>query len=141
MATLYKEQKVKKQVGVRTIEKKKGIFSSKVIEIEEPVFKEVVEMVPTGEHSDTYINIDDFAKKITDACNDLDKNGYDVIKISEVIGGRYNYTWGNYANSHVSSGAASTCYSYGYGYSVTDGVVIIGKMRQSLQEGCADVTT
>ncbi len=67
-------------------------------------------MVPTGEYSDTYINIDDFAKRITDACNALDKNGYDVIKISEVIKGRYNYTWGHYGSSTAHSGAASTCY-------------------------------
>lgn len=132
MTALYEEKKVKRQVGVRTIQKKKGIFSSEVVEVEEPVFEEVVERVPTGKYSDRHINIDDFARMITDACNDLDKKGYEVVKISEVIEGRYNYAWDKYGTS-VNS--APTCYSYGYGYSVTDGVVIIGKKRESAQRG------
>ena len=131
MAALYEEKKVKRQVGVRTVQKKKGIFSSEVVEVEEPVFEEVVERVPTGKYSDRYINIDDFARMITDACNDLDKAGYDVVKISEVIEGRYNYTWDKF--DYSTNGSASSCYSYGYGYSVTDGVVIIGKKRASTQ--------
>lgn len=128
MATLYEEKKVKRQVGVRKAEKKKGMFSSEVIEVEEPIYEEVIEKVPTGKYSDRYIDIDDFAQRISDACNKLHEDGYDVIKVTEVIDGRYNYAWDRYGLS--TNGSAATCYSYGYGYSVTDGVVILGKKRE-----------
>jgi hypothetical protein len=131
MAALYEEKKVKRQTGVRKVQKKKGIFSSAIVEVDEPIYEEVIEKVPTGKHSDTYINIDDFARRMTDACNDLHEKGYDVIKITEVIEGRYNYAYDKYGTGF--NGAAPTCYSYGYGYSVTDGVVILAKKRESSQ--------
>lgn len=128
MATLYEEKKVKRQVGVRKVQKKKGMFSSEMIEVDEPIYEESIEKVPTGKSSETYIGIDDFAQRITAACNKLYEEGYDVIKVTEVIAGRYDHNWGKYHDS--TNGSASTCYSYGYGYSVTDGVVILGKKRE-----------
>jgi hypothetical protein len=104
MAALYEEKKIKRQTGVRKVQKKKGIFSSEVIEVDEPIYEEVIEKVPTGTYSDTYIDINEFARRITNACNDLHENGYDVIKITEVIAGRYNYAYDRYGNA-VGDGA------------------------------------
>ena len=128
MAPLVKEQKVKKQVGVRKVMKKKGLLRTEMIEVDEPVFEEVVEDVPTGTYSDTQINLEDLARRIADTCNELDQAGYDVIKISDIVRGAYNYAVDRY-HSVTNSSAPDTCYSYGYGYSVTDGVIIIGKKR------------
>lgn len=128
MLPLFEQKTVRKQVGVRTIQKKKGLFSSAIVEIEEPIFEEVVERVPTGKHSERFIDMDDLAKRITEACNDLDASGYDVIKISEIVGGWYDFKYlanGTRGDNHCSGGG----YSYGYGYSVTDGVVIIAQKR------------
>lgn len=131
MAALYEEKKVKRQTGTRKVQKKKGIFSSELIEVDEPIYEEAIEKVPTGKYSDTHINIDDFARRITDACNDLHEKGYDVIKITEVIEGRYNYAFqanGSRVDNHCSGGGG---YGYGYGYSVTDGVVILAKKHET----------
>lgn len=128
MAALFEDKKVKRQTGVQVVQKKKGIFSSETIDVEEPIYEEVVERVPTGKYSDKYIDIDDFAKRITEACNSLHQDGYDVINITDVIEGRYNYEYqanGHRMDNHCSGGG----FGYGYGYSLTDGVVIIGKKR------------
>lgn len=125
MGIQYVEKTVNRQTGVRKVQKKKGLFSSDVIEVEEPIYEDVTERIPAGE-SDKFIDIEDFAKRITDACNDLEKDGYDVVKISEIIEGRYNYAWDRFGGF----GDPILSYSYGYGYSVTDGVVIIGKKRE-----------
>jgi len=119
MQPKYYERKWKEKTGSRTIKKRKGWFSSEMVEMEEPVYKEAVEKIPTGEYSDIYIDIDALAKNITEACNKFEKRGYEIVKIIEVIGGRYNHrtTWSN------NGGGAG----YGYGYSVTDGVVIIAR--------------
>lgn len=126
MSPLYKKQKVKRQVGVRQVEKRKGLFSSEKQVVEEPVYETVDEHVPTGKYSDCYIDIDDYARRITKACNELDEEGYDIVKISEVIEGSY---YGDAKPASGAGGAIRGGYGYGYGYSVTDGVVIIGKRR------------
>jgi hypothetical protein len=131
-AALYEEKKSNRQIGIRKVQKKKGIFGSEVTEIDEPIYEEVIEKVPTGKYSDSIIDIEDFARRITDACNDLNETGYDVIKITEVIEGQGHYAYGPFDQSGGASNA--TCYSYGYGYSVTGGVVILGKKRESPQE-------
>ena len=61
-----------------------------------------------------------FCKAVNEACLQLDKRGYDVVSVESVIAGRYDiqkettkdYSWGA-----------------GWGYSFTDGFVIIGKLR------------
>lgn len=132
MAPLYEEKKVQRQVGVRKVQvrQRKGFLGKEVevVEIDEPIYEEVTEKVPTGKYSQTYIDMDAYAKAITEQCNDLHEQGYDVIKITEVIEGKYN--WDKYGTSAVGNGGAPTCYSYGY--SVTDGVVIIGKKREAV---------
>lgn len=129
MAALYEEQKVKQQTGIRKVQRKKGLLSSEVIEVDEPIYEETIERVPSGKFSDTHISMDDFARRIVEACNDLEEKGYDVVKITDVIGGSYNYAYqanGSRIDNHCSGGG----YSYGYGYSVTDGAIIIAKQRE-----------
>ncbi|MGO9389023.1 hypothetical protein, partial [Rhodoblastus sp.] len=73
----------------------------------------------TGEYSDTNIDIAKFAKEIEDVCNKFYADGYDVVSTIDVIEGNYSFDDG--------TGEAKA--AYGYGYSVTDGVVILFKNR------------
>lgn len=126
MAEILEKRKRKHQVGTRQIEKKKNIFSKDTKIVDEPIYETRDEWVGTGKYSDIRIDIEDFSDRVADACNELDRRGYDVISVIPVIGGRYNYqSKYNYNPTTV----AGYGYGYGYGYSVTDGVTIIGKLR------------
>ena len=52
-------------------------------------------------------------------CNDLDAAGYDVISITPVISGRTSYMATN-----------TDLADPGHGYSVTDGLLVTGKLRE-----------
>lgn len=58
-----------------------------------------------------FVAAEDLAEAIASVCNELDALGYDIISILPTIRGESK------ASSHS-----------GYGYSVTDGVVITGKL-------------
>lgn len=60
-----------------------------------------------------FVATEDLADAIAKACNELDALGYDIISILPTIRGESK------ATSHS-----------GYGYSVTDGVVITGKLAE-----------
>ena len=53
-------------------------------------------------------------------CNDLDAAGYDVISIAPIVSGRTAYST---ANSNYGDNP-------GHGYSVTDGLIVTGKLRE-----------
>lgn len=127
MADIKEKKKVKHQVGTQKVTKTKGLFKREEIEIEEPVYETREEWVPTGKKSDTYIDIEDFSKRITDACNNLHEDGYDVLSIISTIDGRYNYN----TSAGPMGQAGGYGWGYGYGYSVTDAVVIIAKLHNS----------
>ena len=124
MADIKKKKNVKHQVGARKVTKTKGIFKKEEVEVEEPIFETREEWVSTGKKSDTYIDIEDFSIRITDACNKLHSDGYEVMQIISTIDGRYNYN-----TKAGDMGQIGYGWGYGYGYSVTDGVVIIAKLR------------
>lgn len=128
-----KEKVIKKrQTGTRTVTKTKGFLKKETFEVEEPIFEEYEEWVPTGKTSDTFIDIEGFSQKIMDACNSLAEEGYEVVHISDVIDGRYQWRKWEGENRHGTFGQNGTTWGagwgYGYGYSVTDGVVITAKL-------------
>jgi len=134
MGILKEKVKNIRQVGTRKVTKTRGIINRETYEVDEPIFEEYEEWVPTGERSDTFIDIGDFSKKIMDACNTLDAEGYDVVHISDVIDGRYKYRFRELENNNpgVMSGSVwAGGWGYGYGYSVTDGVVITAKLKNA----------
>lgn len=125
MASINEKKRVKRQVGTRKIKKIQGFFQRKKLEVEEPIYEIHDEWVSTGKKSDKYIDIKDFSIKIVDACNKLHADGYDVISIISTIDGRYNH----HSDSGKMGETGGFGLGYGYGYSVTDGAVIIAKLR------------
>ena len=128
-----KEKVIKKrQTGTRVITKTKGLFKKETYEVEEPVYEEYEEWVPTGRLSDTFIDIEGFNQQIMDACNLLAAEGYEVVHISDVIRGRYQWeTWegqNDYGNALSPKRTWGAGWGYGYGYSITHGVVITAKL-------------
>ena len=126
-----KKIKKKRQIGSRNVTKTRGLFKKESYQAEEPIFEEYDEWVHTGEISDTYIDIEIFSQKIMAACNALAAEGYDIVHISDIISGRYQYKTKEFSNrplGHLDSTAAGG-WGYGYGYSVTDGVVITAKLK------------
>ncbi|NCN89496.1 MAG: hypothetical protein GW936_08695 [Gallionella sp.] len=101
-------------VKVPTGEKTKGFFGGE---------KEVTETVERWEQtgwSKSEIDGDRLAKDIEKAIENLNSEGYEVVCMSEVISGQYNY------DSYTGS-SPGYAYGYGYGYSYTEGVTIIAK--------------
>ena len=135
VAEMYEiEEKVikKRQTGTRVITKTKGLLKKETYEVEEPVYEEYEEWVPSGRQSDTQIDIISFSRKIMDVCNLLAAEGYEVVHISDVIRGRYQYrTW---EGQNIRGGPLTRSstwgagWGYGYGYSITQGVVITAKL-------------
>ncbi len=132
MGILKEKVKKNRQIGTNKVTKTKGFLKKESYDVEEPIFEEYEEWVPTGERSDTFIDIDGFSKKIMDACNSLAEEGYEVVHISDIIDGKFRYETKalENKNSGVLSGSSwGGGWGYGYGYSVTDGVVITAKLR------------
>lgn len=113
-------------VKVSTGETKKGFLGG----IKEVTVKER-EWQQTG-WSDCEIDGEGLSNDINSAVEVLNKEGYEVIAIQPITSGAYNYRWDNYSTSN--NGSAATCYSFGYGYSYTEGVTIIAKKIQLSSE-------
>ncbi len=58
------------------------------------------------------VNAMDLAQKIEDCCNELEKDGYEVISIFPLNHGYYDY-------KGVDAGISGSGGGYGYGYGVT----------------------
>jgi hypothetical protein len=100
-------------VKVPTGEKKTGFFGD-----EKDITKIEQRWEQTGS-SDCEIDGQRLADDIQTAVQTLNSEGYSVTSITPVTSGRYNYEYkdkGQYGG-----------YSYGYGYSITEGMVIIGQ--------------
>lgn len=121
---LTKKQTVKVKIGSRTVQKKKSMFSSEMVDVEEDILEERETWVGTGKFSDRRIDMGDLARRIQETCNSYWKDGYEISQKFETIEGNYNYE----AKSGGSVGNAWG-WGYGYGYSVTDGVILLFKRR------------
>ena len=62
------------------------------------------------------------AEHLERCCNDLDAAGYEVISIAPIVSGRTAYTG-------AAAGAYSDTDSPGHGYSVTDGLIVTGRLK------------
>ena len=127
-AKMFQEHELKtvrKQVDVHKRVRTEGVFRKQEVEVEEPIFADCEEYVPTGQASDTIIDIDRLAESIEIACNSLDRDGYEVHSITPVICGSYDWR-----ARGVSSAHAKVAGGFGYGYSLTQGAVITGRLRK-----------
>lgn len=102
-----------------TGEIKKGFFGEK------PVMVKKKRWIETNENSDCVIDGKKLAEDMQTTMNSLEQEGFEIIGLSEVLSGNYN--WKNYSNSGAGNGGASTCASWGF--SVTEGIVITAKKR------------
>jgi hypothetical protein len=95
-----------------------GETQTNIFGIEIKLTREVSKKVRSG-YSDSKIDGQRLSEDIQKAVDNLNKEGYEVICISEVTSGIYNYE-----GSTTHGGGVS---GYGYGYSYTEGVNIIAK--------------
>ncbi|MCC4222415.1 hypothetical protein LL295_02680 [Vibrio campbellii] len=107
------------QVGSEIKEVPKGLLRKKQTE-EVPVFEEQDVWVCTS-HSDKQIDGERFNKIIEETVLKLDMEGFDIISITPVISGQYDY------GDSVRNVNIDVVKSYGYGFSYTEGVTILAK--------------
>ena len=103
---------------VPTGEKKKGFFGG-----EKDVTTNVKEWQQTG-YSDRWIDGERLANDIAEAVSTLNNEGYEVVSITPITSGEYNYEWAQQKGGQNWGGSG---YGYGYGYSYTEGVTIVAK--------------
>jgi len=101
---------------IPTGEKKKGFFGG-----EKDVTRKVKEWEQTG-YSDRWIDGEKLASDIAQAIAQLNEEGYEVVAVTPVTSGEYDY---KYEAKSFNQGGWG--YGYGYGYSYTEGVTIIGR--------------
>jgi hypothetical protein len=70
--------------------------------------------------SDSEIDGERFAKDISEAIETLNKEGYEVSIITNITSGAYH---SDYSEAEKSS------YGLGYGYSYTEGAILVGKRQ------------
>ena len=68
--------------------------------------------------SEEHTRLQQMAEYLERCCNDLHAAGYDVISITPIISGRTAYTHSETADIHP-----------GHGYSVTDGLIVTGRLK------------
>jgi hypothetical protein len=107
-APIGKEQVVKVPTG----EKKRGLLGG-----ESDVTRNEKKWVQTG-FSDREIDARRLTKDLQDAIEKLNKDGYEVISVTEVTSGNYN--WEKNTSMYYS-------YGYGYGYSYTEGLMVVAR--------------
>lgn len=107
-----------KTVKVATGEKAKGFFGG-----EKDVMRKEERWEQTG-WSDSEIDGFRLAEDVGNAVGALNREGYEVVSVSDVTSGRYNWKYETSGGAGASGGWG---YGYGYGYSITEGVMIIAR--------------
>lgn len=81
--------------------------------------------VQTG-YSDCDIDAARLATDLQKAIDNLDAGGYEVLTITPITSGNYNYKaeWSRASNNLVVAG-----YGYGYGYSFTNSLIVTAKKK------------
>lgn len=102
-------------VKIPTGEKKAGLFGG-----EKDVTREEKKWVQTG-FSDREIDGELLAQDVQKEVEELNRDGYQVVAISEIISGQYDWKL-----QSVNQGG----YGYGYGYSYTEGLIIVARKNQ-----------
>ena len=120
----WKTTKIK--TGTKKIKRTQGVFNKKEVVVEKPIYETDRQWVSSGKRSDVQIDADDLGIKIAQACNDLDKEGYDVVEMIPVLRGNYQY---QKDQGILQKGTGSIGQSISFGYSLTDAVTVIAKRR------------
>ena len=124
----FRPERKQKTVKVATGEKKKGFFGG-----DKEVTKNETQWVETGGASDCEIDGERLAAEIEAAINTLNNEGYEVVDISQVVSGRYNFDtksdtkWKIDTGPRPFAGGWGWGWGYGYGFSYTEGVTIIAR--------------
>ena len=127
MAEHYETKSIRRQTGTRTVQKHKGLIKPKKVMVEEPIYEYVEESLPTGKASDTEPDSIRAGRDLEKACNALAEEGYTVISITPIMRGVY----GSEKNpGSLKKGTGSTGFSYGFGYSVTESLLIVAKLEE-----------
>jgi hypothetical protein len=110
----YKQKTVEEPTG----ETRRGFFGG-----EKPVTRKVKTQVMTG-YSDCRIDGSALAADIEAAAQQLLQDGFEIMAITPVLSGAYNYDTNQETSAmfHYAWG-----WGYGYGYSYTEGVVITAR--------------
>lgn len=115
----------RRRVGTKKVVKTMGVFNKKEIEVDEPIYETERQWMPSGKVSDVQVDIENFGEMIEQACNELHDAGYEVFSITPVIRGNYQYKENP---GKIQKGSGYIGHAFGFGYSVTDGVVVLGKL-------------
>ena len=99
-------------VKVPTGEKKRGFLGA-----ESDIMRDEKKWVQTG-FSDCWVDMGRLEKDLQEAVERLNKEGYEVISVTNIISGNYNFK-----AQVLSTGG----YGYGYGYSYTDGLMVVAR--------------
>jgi len=120
----YETRTLRRQTGTRTVQKSKGLLNPEKVTKEEPVYEYVEESLPTGQPSDTNPASAIVGEAVEAACNDLAKDGYGIISITPILRGVHGH---EISQGVLKKGTGITGHSFGFGYSVTDSILIIAK--------------
>ncbi len=104
----------KKVVKVPTGETKKGFFGG-----EKEVFRTEEQLVETG-YSKSEIDGRRLAVDLAEAVKALNEEGLEVISMTEVTSGKFDFRFSENAGT-------GTGWGYGYGYSFTEGVLVVAR--------------
>ncbi len=119
MSESYEIKRTRKKVGTEKAFKLKGFLNPTKIEIDKPIYEFVEEAIPTGASSETEINSDQLTIDVENTCNELAEQGYRVINITPILRG---------AHRHRLVGTSKRGGGYGFGYSVTSGMMITAEL-------------
>ena len=120
------------QVGTHQVEKRKSLFSSEKVLVDEPLYEERHEQVPEGV-SDTHADGEKLAADIQATLNELDAEGYDILSLMPLSSGRYQVekeSGTGFINIPGGGGGEIPWASnYAWAYSVSDGVIVTARLR------------
>lgn len=108
-----------KTVKIPTGEVKKGFFG-----IESEVTRKEKQLVQTG-WSDTIIDSERLSNDLNKVVSQLNDEGFEVISITPITSGNYNYDHNFSSGGFESNGYGG--YGYGYGYSYTSSLIVVAK--------------
>jgi len=136
MQPIMKKKIIKEPVGTKQVTKTKGIFKKESYEAEETIYEKKEEWTPTGEYSDTEVNIQELTDLINNVCIEMAEMGYEVMQIMPINTGRYNWQYkeiGSTQRMGIFSAKTEKMtgggFGYGLGYGLTDGAIIVGKLK------------
>lgn len=128
MQELGEYKTFRRQIGVKKVQKAKGLFTKETVEVDQPVYETVREWQSSGRKSIGDIDMNALQEQLQDACNILHQDGYDILSITPVIKGAHDYF---VQPGLIQKGTGTTSIAYAYGHGVTDGLLITARLRTS----------